>query len=1626
MVESLKADIPLLSNDGERFLPEQMHGSIELEHLHRYLFARQHVGGKDVLDIASGEGYGSELLARVARSVIGVDIASEAVEHAKLKYIRENLEYRKGSCSAIPLENNSVDIVVSFETIEHHTEHEEMMLEVKRVLRKGGILIISSPDKLEYSDRPSFTNHFHVKELYRDEFQSLLESHFFNVKLYSQRVMLGSVLHSLQDARNIVFEQVGRDSSPTSEMPNPMYWVALASDKKLPKSSSGIFEQSLDDLWRDISRQRNQTISELIAVVAQPDSTLLKAQFSGLWYQQQNPDLIRAGVDPYQHWISNGISEGRLPAAVPVDLAKMLIAEREQSLQQAVAEKERELCQVQQETQERQRELDATIVQTKLKARDEIEAQLRALVERERSFGDQLAQLHESASQQRIAEQETARREMEALIEQHTQREQSLLQAMAEKERELRRVQQETQERQRELDATIAQTKLKARYEVGALLRALAERERSFGDQLAQLHESASQQRIAEQETARREMEALIEQHTQREQSLLQAMAEKERELRRVQQETQERQRELDATIEQTKLKARYEVGAQLRTLAERERSFADHLAQLHESASQQRIAEQETARREMEALIEQHTQREQSLLQAMAEKERELTLMLQESKASQNEISKRMLDLEKAANQELLELKIKYNGLVNDIHFKLISMQSTWSWRITRPFRRINDILSTNPDCKPIAMSFNLELPIGLSDKIKTENNQANIYTHRGFINSQAERQEMQYNNSNLNQITNAKTLNELIRHDGDVFVKCAYITLVGRYPDPQGFDYYIDRLNDSGDKLAILNQIYRSDEAKRFNAKVEGLDKAMTRQNWKSYPLIGWVLRMVDCGVGESRILHKLNCFSDRIEDLEENILKKIEAVKNNQRVEDREEFRKYVLDLFQSFDANFYFENNIDVAVSGMNAYEHWVVAGFAEGRLFKRVNNGVKDVEKVGSPSFLPSMKKADGVWEWADYNTVKSRIENIKSRRRLEYTSRPLEIINISELDFDKVISKIEFCKKEGVPDVSIVIPVFNNIKITLECLLSISENTDDGISYEVIVADDSSNPETSNLLSSIKNIKYFRNNENLGFLRNCNVALQYCSGKYVVFLNNDVQVTPNWLVALYSTFDEHPDAGAVGPRFLYPNGYLQEAGAAFRENGTSEMIGLNEDPSQPRYSYTRRVDYVSGACLMMKTELARLLEGFSEKYLPCYCEDSDLCLRIQESGYYVYVNPDSTIVHHLSKTTGNIDSEFKWRSVTKNLAVLSERWLPYFSSVRPKIIAFYLPQFHPFPENDKWWGAGFTEWSNVTKAYPNFVGHLQPKLPAELGFYDLRVPEIMQKQAELARRYGVGGFCFYYYWFGGKRLMELPIEQMLESGKPDFPFCLCWANENWTRRWDGQENDVLIAQAHSEADDVNVISDLIRYFKDERYIRIDGRPLLLVYRVTLFPDFLETSKTWRRICREQGIGEIYISMVESFELVHKNVNPNEYGCDAAVEFPPQELAEPKSPSGEVVNPEFAGHVADYRDLAVRYVTRDQPAYTRFKGVMPGWDNTARRQNNSFCFEYATPGAFQAWLEEALDQTRLQNYGDERLVFVNAWNEWAEGAYLEPDRVFGHSYLEAVRNALDAPILLNKD
>jgi lipopolysaccharide biosynthesis protein len=347
-----------------------------------------------------------------------------------------------------------------------------------------------------------------------------------------------------------------------------------------------------------------------------------------------------------------------------------------------------------------------------------------------------------------------------------------------------------------------------------------------------------------------------------------------------------------------------------------------------------------------------------------------------------------------------------------------------------------------------------------------------------------------------------------------------------------------------------------------------------------------------------------------------------------------------------------------------------------------------------------------------------------------------------------------------------------------------------------------------------------------------------------------------------------------------------------------------------------------------------------------------------------------------------------------------------------------KTIAFYLPQFHPIAENDGWWGRGFTEWNNVARTKPMYDGHLQPRLPADFGFYDLRMPQVQEAQAKLASAYGIHGFCYYYYWFRRRRLLETPIMQMLHSGRPDFPFCICWANENWTRRWDGLDHEVLVEQDYGSGFAQDFIDEMIPFMRDPRYIRYEGRPVLLIYRAKTIPDLPGTIALWRDACREAGLGEIHLCAVKFWDVTETRLD----GFDALVEFPPHRVnVVEREVAG--LNPAFRGNIYDYgavidHSLSYDAAGPDFPARRGLlhRGLMMGWDNSARRGPGANIFDGATPELFGFWLNGLLEQER-RRASPESLIFINAWNEWAEGTVLEPDLRHGRGYLEATRDAL---------
>lgn len=362
-----------------------------------------------------------------------------------------------------------------------------------------------------------------------------------------------------------------------------------------------------------------------------------------------------------------------------------------------------------------------------------------------------------------------------------------------------------------------------------------------------------------------------------------------------------------------------------------------------------------------------------------------------------------------------------------------------------------------------------------------------------------------------------------------------------------------------------------------------------------------------------------------------------------------------------------------------------------------------------------------------------------------------------------------------------------------------------------------------------------------------------------------------------------------------------------------------------------------------------------------------------------------------------------------------------------------KPIALYLPQFHPIPENDKWWGKGFTEWTNVTKGRPRFEGHYQPHQPKDLGYYDLRLEESRLAQEALAKEYGLHGFCYYHYWFNGKLILNEPLDRKLKNDKEDLPFMLCWANENWTRSWDGSENEILLKQHYSEEDDRQHIKYLISKFKDKRYIKVNGKPFFIFYKPDLFPNMSKTLEIFREEAKKENL-ELYLGCFERW-IGWEKKQMEDVGFDAVIEFQPlSKSMQTFKSQNVVVKPNLkekiteklrknfiskknkkeqnnADLIIDYKKFIDFDIQNANPNV--YPGVCPMWDNSSRRIGHSaFILKNSTPEYFKYWYRQ---KTKDENFKglEDKFIFINAWNEWAEGNHLEPCEKWEKSYLKAL-------------
>lgn len=362
------------------------------------------------------------------------------------------------------------------------------------------------------------------------------------------------------------------------------------------------------------------------------------------------------------------------------------------------------------------------------------------------------------------------------------------------------------------------------------------------------------------------------------------------------------------------------------------------------------------------------------------------------------------------------------------------------------------------------------------------------------------------------------------------------------------------------------------------------------------------------------------------------------------------------------------------------------------------------------------------------------------------------------------------------------------------------------------------------------------------------------------------------------------------------------------------------------------------------------------------------------------------------------------------------------------SHKKARLIAFYLPQFHPIPENDEWWGKGFTEWTNVAKAKPLFKGHYQPHVPADLGFYDLRVHETRAAQAEMAQKYGIEGFCYWHYWFAGKRLIEKPFEEVLKSGKPDFPFCLAWANATWTGIWHGSPHRILIKQEYPGMKDYEShFYALLDAFIDPRYITIDDKPVFVFFHPHELPEPNRFTDFWRELAMKSGLKGLYF-----IGIADQSWLPEKYGFDASILdsfssvlsilngfsrsyidkiFKKLTKRDLKQLYKEILS---RPTVYLYRDAIKHALPTLETTFEQYPCVIPNWDNTPRSGSSGVVFHNSTPELFRIHVKKAIEQVAHKK-PERRVIFIKSWNEWAEGNYLEPDQQFGRGYLEVLKN-----------
>src|SRR5258706_392578 len=651
-VAAVKPIMAKPSLDAERFLPADMLGIIALEHWHRYLFAARYTSRKIVLDLACGDGYGSDYLAANASHVYGIDISGPTIALAKDKYNRANLQFLVGSCTDIPLADKTVDVVVSFETIEHHDQHSKMMMEFKRVLKPVGMLIISTPDKSQYSEMLGIRNPHHVKELLREEFQSLLAEQFGHVRLLGQRVVFGSVIVPPLGKSPVNRYVMSSGDVPQDAGLEPVYWIALASDKRLPEVEAGFLDDLGSLLEASRNRGRNKLLTGFIRNIAAPSSGVLRQALREEWYKANNADVVSQGMDPEMHWHNYGHAEGRLPAKDLRALVENLVAERVQ-LQHA------RLCDALSASENQQNRL------------------IESLREREVHFDARLEEWRRGAQRERELDRESAQLQITARAEEFERREAEFTQELINVKAEVLSAHKDADDSSKTLRNEIVSLRLRARYEVEALLRSEAakasELRETYGKEIEALRADNERALEVERESWKERLDVLTEELKSREISWQSRFD-----------QASEFQEQLNEQVDNARQHIREQESIYHQRTCERDREFGQQLHALRAAAERAREADREWAQQQVQMETSKAHRREQ---EALAQFGSQLELVRGESERSRELDRQAMQDKLQTHVAEYLEKETALRAVTERLRRRVIEIESSWMWRLRSLF---------------------------------------------------------------------------------------------------------------------------------------------------------------------------------------------------------------------------------------------------------------------------------------------------------------------------------------------------------------------------------------------------------------------------------------------------------------------------------------------------------------------------------------------------------------------------------------------------------------------------------------------------------------------------------------------------------------------------------------------------------------------------------------------------------------------------------------------------------------------------------------------------------------------------------------------------------------------------